>query len=103
VRFGVHPHQHRTDVELHCIADLVDEREVTTSSGHSELRMIIRTGIVIGARRFSTQLTLTDRDTMRFRMLLGRSALRDRFLVDPRRSFAEGEPQGPTRLRPSRS
>ncbi len=95
VRFGVHPHQNRTDIERHCIADVLDEREVTDSGGHRELRVFIHTRVIIGGRRFPIQVTLTDRDTMRFRMLLGRTALRGRFLVDPKRSFAAGEPSGP--------
>jgi hypothetical protein len=99
VRFGVHPHQNRTDIERHCIADVLDEREVTDSGGHSEFRMFIHTPIVIGGRRFPIEVTLTDRDPMRFRMLLGRTAMRGRFLVDPKRSFAAGEPVGPTPAR----
>lgn len=92
VRFGVHPHQARTDAERHCVADILDEREVMDSGGHRELRIFIRTRVIIGARRLPIQITLTARDTMRFRMLLGRTAMRGRFTVDPKLSFAAGEP-----------
>lgn len=95
VRFGVHPHQGRTDIERHCVADVLDEREVTDSGGHAERRVFIRTRVVIGTRRLPIQITLTDRDTMRFRMLLGRTAMRGRFVVDPKLSFAAGEPVVP--------
>jgi hypothetical protein len=94
VRFGVHPDQNGTDAERHCVADVLDEREVTDSGGHRELRVFIRTPIVIGRWRFPIQITLTDRDTMRFRMLLGRTALRGRFIVDPKRSFSADRPLG---------
>jgi hypothetical protein len=96
VRFGVHPHQGRTDIERHCIADVLDQREVTDSGGHRELRIFIRTWLIISDNRLPIKITLTDRDTMRFRMLLGRTAMRGRFLVDPRRSFAAGEPRQST-------
>ena len=95
VRFGVHPLQNRTDIERHCIADLLDEREVTDSGGHRELRAFIRVRIIIGTQQFPIQVSLTDRDTMRFRMLLGRSAMRGRFLIDPKGSFVAGEPRAP--------
>lgn len=102
VRFGVHPHQGRTDFEQHCVADVLDERDVMDSGGHRELRIFIRTLVVIGGRRLPIQITLTDRDTMRFRMLLGRTAMRGIFVVDPRRSFAAGEPQTPEPAAPIR-
>src|SRR5680860_445742 len=92
VRFGVHPLQGRTDIERHCVADVLHQREVTDSGGHRELRVFIATRVIIGATAFPIEVTLTDRDTMRFRMLLGRTALRGRFLVDPLRSYAAGKP-----------
>lgn len=98
VRFGVHPHQGRTDVERHCVSDVLDERHVTDSGGHRELRVFIRTLIVIDGRRLPIQISLTDRDTMHFRMLLGRTALRGSFIVDPKRSFTAGEPRKPVTL-----
>jgi hypothetical protein len=101
VRFGLHPHQARTDVERHCVENVLNEREVTDSGGHREMRVFIRTPVILGGRRYLIQVTLTDRDTMRFRMLLGRTAMRGRFLVDPKRSFAAGEPNSPPPVKPA--
>lgn len=92
VRFKVHPVQNRTDTEINCCADIVDEREVSDSGGHRERRIIICTSVVVGRARWPIELTLTSRDTMRFRMLLGRTAIRNRFLVDPAVSFQAGKP-----------
>ena len=90
VRFGVHPLQRNTDVVVHCKAKVVDERTVSDSGGHRELRFIISTPIRIGDAAWPIELTLTNRDSMLFRMLLGRTAMAGRALVDPRRSFRTG-------------
>ena len=90
VRFQIHPVQKRTDIELACVADVVDQRVVSDSGGHSELRYVIKTKIIVGITEIDAEVTLTDRDTMQFRMLLGRTALADNFLVDPARSFIAG-------------
>ncbi len=67
-------------------------RNVKSSNGHSELRPVVRTPIVLGSRRFDIDLTLADRDAMGYRMLIGRRAMRRRFLVDPGKSFLLEEP-----------
>ena len=90
VRFRIHPLQRRTDVELTCVADVVDRRMVSDSGGHREMRYVIRSKIIIGSTEIDAEITLTDRDNMRFRMLLGRTAMADRFLVDPNRSYLAG-------------
>ncbi|MDY0005667.1 MAG: RimK/LysX family protein [Spongiibacteraceae bacterium] len=90
VRFGIHPLQADTRVVRHCEAALVDQRAVTDSGGHRELRYVIETTLVLGGISFPAELTLTDRETMRFRMLLGRNALAGRFIVDPGRSYCLG-------------
>ena len=87
VRFAVHPVQRRRLPEIECIADMVGERMVTSSSGHRERRIVIRTPLEVGGRSWPIEITLTDRDEMSFRMLLGRQALRRRVLIDPGRSF----------------
>ena len=92
VRFGIHPLQRDSRREIICTADLVDRRPVTDSGGHRELRYVIRTPIDVGGIVFEAEITLTNRDTMRFRMLLGRTSLDARFLVDPGRSFLTGKP-----------
>ncbi|WP_440951745.1 ATP-dependent zinc protease family protein [Methanococcoides sp. FTZ1] len=91
VRFRVHPIQKDQDLQIECIAPLKDRRRVTDSGGHSEMRYVIETDVVIASQRYPIEITLTDRDTMRFRMLLGRSAMEDRAIVDPTASYMNGK------------
>lgn len=90
VRFGLHPLQHRTDVEQYCEALVEDRRSVTDSGGHQEMRYVIATTVQIKDHRWRIEITLTNRDDMRFRMLLGRTAVRGRAVVDPGRSYLTG-------------
>ncbi len=90
VRFGIHPEQGTNEEEITCEAPVRDRRVVRDSGGHEELRYVIETTIEIAGVRQVVEVTLTDRDTMKFRMLLGRTALRGRYLVDPGRSFLCG-------------
>jgi hypothetical protein len=92
VRFGIHPLQKRTDVERFCEAEVADERWVTDSGGHKEKRLVIVTPVKMGDRLWPIEMTLTNRDTMGFRMLLGRTAMQGRFLVNPEISFVLGRP-----------
>jgi hypothetical protein len=91
VRFKVHPLQkdHRLTVEAE--ARVVEKRKVKASSGHETLRWVVETDVVLGEMRWTIELTLTRRDAMGFRMLLGRQAVRRRFLVDSGRSFLFGK------------
>lgn len=93
VRFGIHPRQQRTDIERVCEADIFDERLVSDSGGHREKRLVISTLVVIGELHWPIELTLTDRDTMRFRMLLGRTAIHKRFVINPGASYLAGKPK----------
>jgi hypothetical protein len=92
VRFGMHPLQGRRDITLEIEAPVLDQRQVKDSGGHTELRWIIRSDVILGERRWPVELTLTNRDTMNFRMLLGRTAIAGRYLVDPRASYLLGTP-----------
>ena len=87
VRFKIHPKQYRTDYEVVCESAIKDTRLVTDSGGHREERYVIETIIEIRGNRWPIEITLTSRDDMRFRMLLGRTAMNGRALVDPARSY----------------
>lgn len=90
VRFLLHPHQRDVSLTVAAEAPLVGWRDVRSSNGTLERRPVIRTPVVIAGRRVSMELTLTRRDEMGFRMLIGRTALRRRFVIDPAQSFAGG-------------
>lgn len=90
VRFGVHPLKRRRSIELICEAPVKDKRQITDSGGHTELRYIIETHLQCGRDIWSIELSLTNRESMFFRCLLGRTALQGRFMVDPARSFVLG-------------
>lgn len=87
ITFEIHPLQHNTEMTITCTADVIDRRPVTDSGGHTEERFVIATPLVIAGQSWPIEITLTERENMLFRMLLGRSALRKRFIVNPARSF----------------
>lgn len=87
VRFKVHPMQRDARTTVIAEAEIAGKRKVRSSSGHETLRPVIRTTVDVDGRPWPVEITLARRDTMGFRMLLGRSAVRGRFVVDPGRSF----------------
>ena len=89
LRIWMHPSQTSTE-ELVCEAKIHDQREVTDSGGHKELRYVIKSKLKLGDFYDDIELTLTNRDSMKFRMLLGRQAMRGVFLVDPNASYLQG-------------
>lgn len=83
VSFEVHPIKNDNETIIFCEAELVDRREVKSSNGTTEKRYVIITPLAINDEVWDIQLTLTNRDAMGFRMLLGREAMLDRILIDP--------------------
>ncbi|SEP09317.1 ATP-dependent zinc protease family protein [Aquisalimonas asiatica] len=96
VRFEIHPFQRRSQPTIACTANLIGERLVTSSNGHRERRPVIRTRLMLAGQTWPIDLTLTNRDSMGFRMLLGRRAMRRRIVVNPSASFICGAPDGAT-------
>ena len=91
VRFHLHPLRDRTDVELACDAPVTGMREVKDSGGHVEFRPFIRATAKLGEFEWPIEISLTNREGMRFRMLLGRTALKGHFLIDTGRSYLQGK------------
>jgi hypothetical protein len=88
--FQIHPHQ-RSAVDSRSVeARVVEHRKVRSSNGSVQQRPVIRTDVEVGGIRWPIDITLTNRDEMGFRMLIGRAAVRRRFLVDPARSYLGG-------------
>lgn len=98
VRFCVHPLPKKPSLVAHCDLPLVDRRIVRDSGGHEEERPFVRVPVALGPHLWEVEFSLTSRDNMKFRMLLGRTAMKDRFLVNPSVSYLFGKP---LRSRPS--
>ena len=91
VEFRMHPRQKDFNTVITCNADILDTRTVTDSGGHKEERYVIETTLTIGTQAWPIEVTLTSRDDMLFRMLLGRTAIKNRALVNPARSYLVGK------------
>jgi len=91
VEFQVHPKQRDTQTIRTCTADVIDQRVVTDSGGHKEERWVIETILSIGSHQWPIEMTLSPRDNMMFRMLIGRTALKRRAVVDSSRSYLIGK------------
>ena len=99
VRFEVHPWQRSTNDYVIAEAGVVATRDVKSSSGEIEHRPVVHTTLVLAGRTVTAEVTLTRRDEMGFRMLVGREALRRRFVVDPGVSYLGGRPDKSIRRR----
>ena len=91
VEFQIHPKQRDNDYVQTCVADVIDRRVVTDSGGHKEDRWVIETMLSIGKHQWPIEVTLSPRDNMMFRMLIGRTALKNRAMVDSARSYVIGK------------
>jgi len=92
VKFDIHPLQKNKNLERSCIARVIDHRMVCDSGGKKEKRSVIESELAIGEDKMKIEITLTNRDSMAFRMLLGRDAVKQgNFLVDVSRAFVQGK------------
>jgi ribosomal protein S6--L-glutamate ligase len=92
VKFDINPIQNNLKTVIHCEAKLIDKRIVKSSSGFREQRYVIQTNLAIGNDTWQIEMTLTNRDSMGFRMLLGREAMSGRVLVDPEQKYLLEQP-----------
>ena len=91
VNFEVHPLTNDRRTIVRCDAEVVDRRVVKSSSGISEKRYVIKTVVALGDAHWDIELTLTNRDAMGYRMLLGREGMKDRFIIDPSQPCINGD------------
>ncbi|MGZ8161342.1 MAG: ATP-dependent zinc protease family protein [Methylobacter sp.] len=92
VMFAIHPKQKYSDVYIECHAPVKDRRLVSDSGGHKQRRYVIETQLIMGQSIIRTEMTLTNRDSMLFRMLIGRTLINTRFIIDPSASYLQGKP-----------
>lgn len=92
-RFKVHPLQRNSKKTVTCEAEVLEFRQVKSSTGHAQKRPVVLTTVESLGETWQIELTLANRDEMGFRMLLGREAVRGRFLVDSGKSFYGGQPK----------
>jgi len=98
IRFGIHPLQKHLNPEVVCQCPIKDFRPVRDSGGHEEMRYVIETTIKLGGLIRKVEMTLTNRDNMKFRMLLGRTALQGMF-VAPDQSYLFGRALAKTKMK----
>lgn len=92
VKFDIHPLQKNKRLSRTCIARVIDQRMVSDSGGKKERRFVIKSDLKIGEKKLRIELTLTNRDSMTFRMLLGREAIKQaKMLVNPSKAFLQGK------------
>ncbi len=99
VRYSVHPWQDSDEDAVETESKVLDRREVRSSSGHAEERYVVQLDVSLSGRVVTAEVTLSNRDEMGFRMLVGREALCQGFLVDPSQSYVGGRPKVAVRRR----
>ena len=90
VRFSVHPLQHNDNLVVTCSVLVADQRLIMSSSGHKELRYVIKTPIMLGTKVWEIEVTLSNREPLLFRMLLGREALQNGIIIEPHKMLCQG-------------
>jgi ribosomal protein S6--L-glutamate ligase len=83
VQYDIHPLQNNNKIILNCQSLVIDKRSVMSSNGHKENRYVIKTLLHLGPHEWPVELTLSNRDPLRFRLLLGLEAIRNRVIIDP--------------------
>ena len=91
VEFYLHPRRRRKTPEIFCRLPLIDRRIIRSSNGQAEERLVVKTPVRMGEQAWPIELTLTNRDAMGFRLLIGRDALVKRFLIQPEASYLLGK------------
>ncbi|WP_411818742.1 ATP-dependent zinc protease [Hyphococcus sp. DH-69] len=91
VEFCLHPVQRRKTPEVVCCAPIAGKKKIRSSNGQEEERYVVETHLKIGDHELKIDLTLTNRDAMGFRLLIGRDALRRKFVIDPGASYLLGQ------------
>lgn len=91
ISFEVHPVQNNRRAVVRCESEVYDRRDIKSSNGDVEKRYVIKTTVTLGDDNWDIEITLTNRDSMGYRMLLGRTAMQGRVLIDPSKSFCLGQ------------
>lgn len=89
IRFLIHPNPQDPSLEVTCSATVIDRRNVASSNGDTELRYVIQSDIAMGGRKWPVEITLTNRASMVYRMLLGRTSILDDMIIAPNESFSQ--------------
>ncbi len=92
VMFTIHPQQKNVGMSIECHAPIKDRRLVSDSGGHKQRRYVIETQIILGQSLITAEMTLTNRDSMLFRMLIGRTTINNHFIIAPNASYLQGKP-----------
>ncbi len=87
VKFYLHPIQGNNSIIVGCVAEVIDQRSIMSSNGQKEHRYVIQTALQFAEQQWNIELTLSNRDPLRFRILLGRAALQGRTIIDPAHSY----------------
>ncbi len=90
VKFFIHPLQANVEVIRKCSAEIIDQRNITSSNGHKENRYIIKTPIIMGDYEWEIEVSLSNRDPLAYRMLLGRDAM-EHFIIEPHKNLLLGK------------
>jgi ribosomal protein S6--L-glutamate ligase len=92
VHYDIHPIQGNDDVIVRCTSNVIDQRMIMSSNGHKENRYVISTSLSLGTKTWPIELTLSNRDPLRFRLLLGREALNHHVMIEPNLYYHQGKP-----------